>query len=48
MFRRFDWHSETAFDERGETRSYELALFESVDLFALTWMGPSIAPPTRS
>lgn len=39
----FDWHSETAFDERWETRSYELARLESVDLFASYWMGPSIA-----
>jgi len=39
----FDWRSETEFDERWETRSYELARLDSVDLFASYWASPSIA-----
>lgn len=39
----FDWHTETEFEERWETRSYELARLDSVDLFASYWASPSIA-----
>lgn len=39
----FDWISETEFVERWETRTYELARLDSIDLFASYWMGPSVA-----
>jgi hypothetical protein len=39
----FDWRTETDFDERWETRSYELARLDSIDLFASYWASPSIA-----
>lgn len=39
----FDWHTETEFVERWETRSYELSRLDSIDLFASYWASPSIA-----
>jgi len=39
----FDWRTETEFEERWETRSYELARLDSIDLFASHWMGPAVA-----
>lgn len=39
----FDWRTETEFEERWETRSYELARLDSLELFASHWMGPAVA-----
>lgn len=41
--RNFDWKSETDYQERWETRQYDLANLQSVDLVASYWMGDKIA-----
>ncbi|MER1966394.1 DUF4105 domain-containing protein [Castellaniella sp. GW247-6E4] len=41
--RNFDWHSDTDFVERWETRRYDLDSLSSVDVIASYWMGPAIA-----
>lgn len=42
--RNFDWRREEGdFTGRWETRAYDLAALESIDLFASYWMSPAIA-----
>lgn len=41
--RNFDWRSDTNYDARWETRSYDLDRLASVDLALSYWMGPAIA-----
>jgi hypothetical protein len=41
--RNFDYRSETDFTPRWETRSYDLAKLEGVDMFFSYWSGPAIA-----
>jgi len=41
--RNFDWVTETEFTPRWETRTYDLAKVETVDLFLSYWSGPAIA-----
>jgi len=41
--RDFVWRSETDFDERWQTRQYDLDRLVSVDMFLSYWMGPAIA-----
>ncbi|HRK85318.1 MAG TPA: DUF4105 domain-containing protein, partial [Alcaligenes faecalis] len=41
--RDFVWRSENDFDERWQTRQYDLERLSSVDMFLSYWMGPSIA-----
>ena len=41
--RNFDYRSETDFDERWETRTYDLAKLDRLDFFMSYWGSPSIA-----
>ncbi|WP_332685960.1 Lnb N-terminal periplasmic domain-containing protein [Bosea sp. (in: a-proteobacteria)] len=41
--RNFRWRTEADYDERWETRSYDLAKVEGVDLFLSYWSGEAIA-----
>lgn len=41
--RNFDYQSESEFTPRYESRSYDLTKLDSVDMFAVYWMGPAIA-----
>lgn len=41
--RNFDYRSETDWDERWETRTYDLSQIEGVDIFFSHWSGPTIA-----
>ncbi len=41
--RNFDYRSETDYAERWETRTYDLAKLDRLDLFVSYWAGPSIA-----
>ncbi|MEQ7418405.1 DUF4105 domain-containing protein [Xanthomonas campestris pv. campestris] len=41
--RNFDWHSETDYQPRWETRQYDLDHLVSADLALSYWMGPAIA-----
>jgi hypothetical protein len=41
--RNFDWHSDTDYVQRWETRSYDLNQLRSVDMTLSYWMGPAIA-----
>jgi hypothetical protein len=41
--RNFEWRSDDDFDERWETRTYDLDRLESVDLFVCTWDTRAIA-----
>lgn len=41
--RNFDYRTETDFDARWETRSYDLSKLDSVDLVAVYWAGKAIA-----
>ncbi|AKU49579.1 DUF4105 domain-containing protein [Xanthomonas arboricola] len=41
--RNFDWHSETDYQPRWETRQYDLDRLVSADLALSYWMGPAIA-----
>lgn len=41
--RNFDWRSDSDYDVRWETRSYDLSRLRSADLVLSYWMGPSIA-----
>jgi len=41
--RNFEWRSDDDFDERWETRTYDLDRLESIDLFACTWNTTAIA-----
>jgi hypothetical protein len=41
--RNFVWRAEDDFDERWETRSYDLDRLESLDLFTSHWSSPAIA-----
>jgi hypothetical protein len=41
--RNFDYRTETDFDARWETRSYDLSKLDSVDIIAVYWAGKAIA-----
>ena len=41
--RNFNWRSESDYDERWETRSYDLTKIEGIDLFLSYWSGEAIA-----
>ncbi|RZL64551.1 MAG: DUF4105 domain-containing protein [Variovorax sp.] len=41
--RNFDWHSNTDYTPRWETRRYDLDKLQSVDMALSYWMGPAIA-----
>ncbi len=41
--RNFSYQTDTEFTPRYDTRSYDLEKLDSVDLFAVYWMGPAIA-----
>lgn len=41
--RNFDWRSDTDFTAHWETRTYDLAKLQTVDLVLSYWMGPEIA-----
>jgi len=41
--RNFDWHSETDYTQRWETRQYDLDRLDSVDMILSYWTGPAIA-----
>jgi hypothetical protein len=41
--RNFSWHNEADFAERWEQRTYDLSKLQSLDLYLVYWMGPSIA-----
>ena len=41
--RNFDYHSETDYTERWETRTYDLSRLDGLDLFVIYWGSPSIA-----
>jgi hypothetical protein len=41
--RNFHYRSETDYDERWETRTYDLSKLKGVDLFLVTWGAPGIA-----
>lgn len=41
--RNFNWRSETDYDERWETRRYDLGKVEGIDLFLSYWSGEAIA-----
>src|SRR5450631_543955 len=41
--RNFDWRSDTDYDQRWETRAYELDHLISVDMIMSYWNGPAIA-----
>jgi hypothetical protein len=41
--RNFRWRSETTFDERWETRQFDLAKLEAADVFLSYWSGENIA-----
>jgi hypothetical protein len=41
--RNFDYRTETDFDPRWETRSYDLSKLDSVDIIAVYWAGKAIA-----
>jgi Domain of unknown function (DUF4105) len=41
--RNFDWRSDTDYDQRWETRAYELDHLNSVDMIMSYWNGPAIA-----
>jgi hypothetical protein len=41
--RNFTWHPDGSFDERWETRSYDLSKLRSLDLFMSYWAGPQMA-----
>lgn len=46
--RNFDYHTETDFTPRHETRSYDLQKLRGIDLFVTYWGSPSIAHPILS
>lgn len=46
--RNFDYRSETDFDPRWETRTYDLAKLQGIDLFITFWGSPWIAHPILS
>jgi hypothetical protein len=41
--RNFEWRTETDYTEQWEQREYELSKLQSLDLFLVYWMGPSVA-----
>lgn len=41
--RNFDWHTNTDYTQRWETRTYDLTRLDSVDLITSYWAGPAIA-----
>ncbi|UOO90898.1 DUF4105 domain-containing protein [Vitreoscilla massiliensis] len=41
--RNFNWHSESHYDERWETRRYDLSQITGVNVMTSYWMGPQIA-----
>ncbi|WP_089604301.1 Lnb N-terminal periplasmic domain-containing protein [Acinetobacter piscicola] len=41
--RNFNWHSETQYDERWDTRSYNLDHITGINVITSYWMGPEIA-----
>ena len=41
--RNFDWHSETDYTERWETRRYDLNQITGINVITSYWMGPQIA-----
>ncbi|MDP3255325.1 DUF4105 domain-containing protein, partial [Bosea sp. (in: a-proteobacteria)] len=41
--RNFNWRSETDYDERWETRRYDLSKVEGIDLYLSYWSGEAIA-----
>lgn len=41
--RNFDWRTNTDYTQRWETRTYDLARLQSVDLITSYWTGPAIA-----
>jgi hypothetical protein len=41
--RNFSWRTESDYTERWEQRTYDLSKLQSLDLFLIYWMGPSIA-----
>lgn len=41
--RNFDWQDKTHFEQRWETRQYDLAKLQTVDFIASYWMGDAIA-----
>lgn len=41
--RNFNWRSDTDFDERWETRQYQLSKLQGADLFLSYWAGESVA-----
>jgi hypothetical protein len=41
--RNFRWRTEADYTERWEKRTYDLSKLQSLDLFLVYWMGPSIA-----
>jgi hypothetical protein len=41
--RNFSWRTEADYTERWEQRTYDLSKLQSLDLFLVYWMGPSIA-----
>jgi hypothetical protein len=41
--RNFSWRTEADYTERWEQRTYDLSRLQSLDLFLVYWMGPSIA-----
>ena len=41
--RNFNWHTESRYDERWETRHYDLSQITGVNVLTSYWMGPQIA-----
>lgn len=41
--RNFDWHTPTEYEQRWETRSYDLSRLRSLDMVLSYWAGPAIA-----
>lgn len=41
--RAFDWRTADDFDEKWETRSYDISQIETIDMFMSYWGGPSMA-----